>query len=142
MARSIGLVLDCAHPARVGTFWAKALGYVQRPPPKGYDTWDAYDTEHGTPGDEAGYEIVDPDGIGPSMFFQPVPESKVVKNRLHVDVRVGGAADLPFEERRQAIEDGVAPMVQLGATMLRRSEDPADYFIVMQDPEGNEFCLV
>lgn len=49
---------------------------------------------------------------------------------------------MPFEERVRRIEAGVEPLVAKGATFLRRNEDPEDYFIVLQDPEGNEFCLV
>ena len=87
-----------------------------------------------------GYTIVDPDGKGPSIFFQPVPESKTAKNRLHMDVRVSGAGT--EDERRARIESAVAPLVAAGATMRNRSSAADDFFIVMQDPEGNEFCLV
>jgi hypothetical protein len=142
MAVPIGLVFDCAHPEQIGRFWAAALGYIERPPPEGYASWQAYDADHGVPESQSGYMIVDPDGVGPTIFFQPVPEPKVVKNRVHIDVRVGGDPATPFPERRRRIEEGVAPLVLAGATMQRRSEDPDDYFIVMQDPEGNEFCLV
>jgi hypothetical protein len=48
----------------------------------------------------------------------------------------------PSEEERRRIEAGVAPLAELGATVLRRNEDPEDWYIVLQDPEGNEFCLV
>jgi hypothetical protein len=142
MAVPIGLVFDCADPKRVGTFWATALGYIERPAPEGYDSWEAYDAAHGVPASQAGYAIVDPDDVGPTIFFQPVPEPKVAKNRLHIDIKVSGGATTPFQERRRRIEAGVAPLVSLGAAMQRRSENPDDYFIVMQDPEGNEFCLV
>jgi Glyoxalase-like domain len=142
MGVPIGLVFDCADPARVGEFWRQALGYARRPPPEGYASWEEFDAANGVPEEQIGYSIVDPDGTGPSIFFQPVPEPKVTKNRLHVDVRVGGGWEVPFEERRRRIEAGVAPLVELGATMLRRNEDPDDWFIVMRDPEGNEFCLV
>jgi Glyoxalase-like domain len=47
-----------------------------------------------------------------------------------------------LEEERRRIDAGVAPLVELGATVLRRNQDPDDWFVVMQDPEGNEFCLV
>jgi hypothetical protein len=144
MAVPVGLVFDCTEPKRLGAFWIDALGYVERPPPPGYSTWDEYDADHGlTPEEQdAGYPIADPGGVGPTIFFQRVPESKVVKNRVHVDVKVGGGVAVPFEERVRRIEAGVEPLVANGATFLRRNEDPEDYFIVMQDPEGNEFCLV
>jgi hypothetical protein len=144
MGVPIGLVFDCADPERVGRFWAAALKYIERPPPEDYESWEAYDADHGVSEEEAGagYMLIDPDGVGPTIFFQRVPEPKVVKNRLHIDVRVGGPAGVPFEERRARIEAGVAPLVAIGATMERRHDDPNDYFIVMRDPEGNEFCLV
>jgi hypothetical protein len=140
MARLLGIVIDCADPAALGRFWMHALGYVERPPPAGYASWAEHDAAVGGPGDEAGYMIVDPDGIGPTIFFQPVPEPKTVKNRVHLDVRVGGQGS--YAERWQRIRDDVAPLVALGATELRRHPDPEDYFIVLADPEGNEFCLV
>jgi hypothetical protein len=142
MAVPIGLVFDCTDPERVGRFWATALGYIERPPPDGYDSWKAYDADHGVPASQAGYAIVDPDRVGPTIFFQPVPEPKVVKNRLHIDIKVSRDATTPLEERHRRIEAGVQPLVLAGARMQRRSENPDDYFIVMQDPEGNEFCLV
>ena len=83
----------------------------------------------------------DPDGVGPRLFFQQVPEGKQVKNRLHLDVRVG--TGLVGEERVAALEAECARLEQYGATRVRLME--ADGFdescLVMQDPEGNEFCL-
>jgi Glyoxalase-like domain len=144
MGVPLGLTFDCADPKRVGTFWQKVLGYVEKPPPEGYGSREAYDADHGVSAEEAaaGYGIVDPDGTGPPIFFQKVPEPKVVKNRLHIDIRVGGERGTPFEERRRRIEASVEPLIAAGASFQRRSDDPDDYFIVMQDPEGNEFCLV
>jgi hypothetical protein len=136
----IGLTFDAGDPERLGTFWCLALGYIEHPPPDGYKSWAQYDAANGTPGNEAGYTIVDPDGKGPSIFFQPVPESKTAKNRLHMDLRVSCAGT--EDERRARIEAAVAPLVAARATMRGRSTAAADFFIVMQDPEGNEFCLV
>jgi len=140
MAKQLGIVIDCADPGALARFWMQALDYVERPPPAGYASWAEYDAAVGGPGDEAGCSIADPDGVGPRIFFQPVPEPKTVKNRVHLDIRVGGQGS--YEERWQRIQDGVAPLVALGATELRRHPDPQDYFIVLADPEGNEFCLV
>jgi hypothetical protein len=103
----IGLTFDAGDPERLGTFWCLALGYIEHPPPDGYESWAQYDAANGTPGNEAGYTIVDPDGKGPSIFFQPVPESKTAKNRLHMDVRVSGTGT--DDERRARIESAVAP---------------------------------
>ncbi|CQD19603.1 lactoylglutathione lyase family protein [Mycolicibacterium conceptionense] len=83
----------------------------------------------------------DPSGIGPRLFFQRVPEAKTVKNRVHLDVRVGEGLD--GQERVEALEAECARLVALGAVRVRLI--PADgideSFIVMQDVEGNEFCL-
>ena len=84
---------------------------------------------------------MDPSGVGPRLFFQRVPEGKVVKNRLHLDVRVG--TGLVGEERLAALEAECARLVALGAVRVRLLV--ADGFnescLVMQDVEGNEFCL-
>jgi hypothetical protein len=142
MSKPLSLTFDAADPERLGTFWCLALGYIEQPPPAGYQTWAEYDAAHGTLGNEAGYTIVDPETTGPRIFFQPVPEPKTAKNRLHIDVRVSGDAADPGDVRHSRIEAAVAPLVAAGASMQRRSDDPEDFFIVMQDPEGNEFCLV
>jgi hypothetical protein len=142
MGVPIGLVFDCADPAVVGEFWRQALGYVKPDPPEGYATWEEHDAAEGLAPDSIGYAMVDPDGTRPSIFFQRVPEPKVAKNRLHIDIKLSAGATRPSEEERRRIEAGVGPLVELGATVLRRNEDPGDWFIVMADPEGNEFCLV
>ncbi len=84
----------------------------------------------------------DPDGNGPRLFFQRVPEGKLAKNRVHLDVRA--APGLGAEERMAALEAECDRLVALGATRTQRFE-PAppmtNGFIVMADPEGNEFCL-
>jgi hypothetical protein len=78
-------------------------------------------------------------GVGPRLFFQRVPEGKVAKNRVHLDVRVG--TGLEGEERLAALEAECARLVPLGATRVRLLYDGTDSCIVMQDIEGNEFCL-
>src|SRR5690348_8036366 len=86
--------------------------------------------------------IEDPDGHNPRLFFQHVPEGKVARNRVHRDVRA--APGLQGEERMAALEVECARLVALGATRVRRDEPAPPLsagFIVMTDPEGNEFCL-
>jgi hypothetical protein len=75
------------------------------------------------------------------MYFQRVPEGKVVKNRLHLDVRVG--TGLVGEERLATLEAECARLVALGAVRVRllRADGHNESCIVMQDVEGNEFCL-
>lgn len=144
MSTSVGVVIDCAQPQRLAEFWTAALGYVIEPPPAGYADWAAYDAAHGISPEEAaaGCKILDPDGSGPTIFFQRVPEAKVVKNRVHLDVKVSRVARADITDPHARIEAAVAPLVALGARVVRRSNDPHDDFIVLLDPEGNEFCLV
>jgi hypothetical protein len=85
---------------------------------------------------------VDPDGTGPRLFFQRVPEPKMAKNRVHLDVRV--APGLEGEQRMAALEAECERLVALGATRRQRHEPAPPTsagFLVMIDPEGNEFCL-
>jgi hypothetical protein len=82
------------------------------------------------------------DGDGPRLFFQLVPEGKTAKNRVHLDVRA--APGLEGDERMAALESEAERLVALGATRVRRFEPGTELsggFIVMSDPEGNEFCL-
>ena len=83
--------------------------------------------------------MVDPDGVGPRIFFQRVPEGKVVKNRVHLDLNAGGPRGTPHDERRRRVDAEVGRLVQLGARKSRTIEERGEYFINMFDPEGNEF---
>ena len=143
MATSIQVTFDCADPDRVATFWATALGYKKQDPPPGYATWPEFLAAQGIPEDQwnSASAIVDPDGIGPRIYFQHVPEPKTVKNRVHLDVNVGGGRDTPVDERRGRVNAEVERLMGVGATRLRASDEHGEYWVVMQDPEGNEFCL-
>jgi catechol 2,3-dioxygenase-like lactoylglutathione lyase family enzyme len=146
MATRLQVTIDCADPDRLARFWAEALGYRMEEPPAGFDTWQAYWVSRGLPEEELedGYDsIVDPDGIGPRIWFQPVPEPKVVKNRVHLDLSVGGGREAPLGLRRQRVDAEADRLVGAGATRLRvLAEEAVDHYaVVMQDPEGNEFCL-
>ena len=83
------VTFDCAEPERLAGFWCEVLGYVVPPPPEGFATWDDYDRSLPPQDQGSWFACVDPSGVGPRLFFQRVPEGKVVKNRLHLDVRVG-----------------------------------------------------
>jgi hypothetical protein len=87
------------------------------------------------------FACIDPSGVGPRLFFQRVPEGKVVKNRLHLDVRVG--TGLVGEERLAALEAECARLVTLGAVRVRLlpADGDNESCLVMQDIEGNEFDL-
>jgi catechol 2,3-dioxygenase-like lactoylglutathione lyase family enzyme len=143
MARSIQVVIDCADPARLVTFWASALGYKVQDPPAGYESWEAFLTAQGVPPEQwnSASAVIDPGGKGPRIYFQRVPEAKVVKNRVHVDVNAGGGPETPPDERRRQVDAEVERLTGLGATIVRPMEQRGEYWVVMQDPEGNEFCL-
>jgi hypothetical protein len=143
VAIPIQVTFDCADPDRVANFWAATLGYKLQDPPEGYATWPEFLTASGVP--EADWNkasaIVDPDGRGPRIYFQRVPEPKLLKNRVHLDVNVGGGHDTPADERRRRVDEAVERLAALGATKLRPYEERGEYWVVMQDVEGNEFCL-
>lgn len=107
--RQFQVTFDCTSPERVALFWCEALGYVVPPPPEGFADWD--ELERTLPAEKHGaaYACVDPTGVGPRLYFQRVPEGKVVKNRVHLDVRVG--TGLVGAERLAALSDGDAPTV-------------------------------
>src|ERR1700737_3415194 len=96
------VTVDCAEPERVARFWCEVLGYVVPPPPQGFATWDDFDRALPPEHQGSAFACIDPSGAGPRLFFQRVPEGKVVKNRLHLDVRVG--TGLVGEERLAALE--------------------------------------
>ena len=127
MARLHDVVFDCQHPASLARFWAAALdGYEVAP-------YDEAELERlraqgiDSPEDDVTVLVEQP-GVAPRLWFQQVPETKLVKNRVHLDLECDDAsAELVRLER-------------LGAqVLLDRTEDG---LIVMTDPEGNEFCVV
>ena len=138
--REVQVTFDCAEPERVARFWCEVLGYVL-PPPEGFATWDDYQLS--LPADERGAWAAcrDPRGVGPRLYFQRVPESKVVKNRVHLDVRVG--TGLVGAERLAVLEAEGARLVALGGARVRllEADEDNESCLVMQDVEGNEFCL-
>jgi hypothetical protein len=124
MARIHDIVFDCGHPASLARFWASVLdGYAVAP----YDEAELerlrslgiYSTE-----DDPGVMVDGPAGA-PRIYFQLVPEPKQVKNRVHLDL-------VSDDHEAEA-----ARLVDAGARVLRTFDD----FMVMSDPEGNEFDL-
>jgi hypothetical protein len=140
------LVIDCTDPDRLARFWAAALGYVFAPPPAGFATWDDYYRDLGLPEEDLGLgvdRISDPEGQGPVIWFHVVPEAKVVKNRLHLDIHASGGRSVPIETRRQRVDAEASRLVGLGATLtyVFPSEGLDHYAVGMKDPEGNEFDI-
>jgi hypothetical protein len=114
------LTIDCADPHRLAAFWAAALGYE-------VETGE----EEAETGEAEVWALAKDPTTGWFIYFQQVPETKGVKNRLHLDVRASGTRD-----------EEVARLVDLGATVVEGFGGPAATWTVMRDPEGNEFCVL
>jgi hypothetical protein len=139
MARQLQVAIDCDDPDRLSMFWAAVLDYRLSAAPDGRASWAEYSRLVATQPGEAWSKIVDPDATGPALLFHRVAEPKVVKNRVHLDVRISpGEAS---ETRRERVDAEARRLVSLGATHVRTDDDESDYYAVMQDPEGNEFCV-
>src|SRR5207249_3723059 len=139
----VQVTFDCADPDRLSRFWVAVLGYRVPDPPEGFASWEAWAAANQIPEDQwnAARAIEDPDGEGPRIYFQRVPEPKAVKNRLHLDVNVGGGRETRLEQRIANIQREVQRVIALGATAVGPMQEGDEYWVVMQDPEGNEFCL-
>lgn len=139
------LTIDCASPSVVAAFWKVALDYVDAPPPSGFATWHDWYVACDVPREEwdDGASIVDPAGAGPRISMLKVPEAKLTKNRLHLDIQVSGGRGEPPSARSARIRDTVRRLTAVGARVLREHDirGALDH-IVLADPEGNEFCVV
>lgn len=143
MATKIQLVFDCANPAAQARFWAEALHYKRQDPPPGFSSWPNFLRNQGVPESEwdSADAILDPEGQGPRVYFQRVPEGKVAKNRMHMDLNVS-ARGASMDERKAQVNAEVARLKALGASDHRGAiEKDDDYWVRMNDPEGNEFCV-
>src|SRR5438477_3641172 len=132
---------DCAEPERLARFWCEVLGYVMPPPPEGFTTWDDFNRTLPPEKQGAWSACSDPSGVGPRLYFQRVPEGKIVKNRVHLDVRVG--TGLVGAERLAALTAERDRLIALGAVevLLQEADDVNESCIWMNDVEGNDFCL-
>ena len=140
--REVQVTFDCADPDALARFWCTVLGYEIDPPPPGFDSWEAALTAWGVP--EARWNdrsaAHDPAGSGPRLFFQKVPEPKSVKTRLHRDGRA--APGLEGEARRAGLEAEAERLCGLGARLVEPyQEELGSSWIILADPESNEFCL-
>ncbi|WP_404347457.1 VOC family protein [Phycicoccus jejuensis] len=139
------VTVDCAEPRAVAAFWREALGYVDAPPPEGFGSWEEWNRTFGVPEEEwdDGAFLVDPDGALPRLSFLRVPERKVAKNRLHLDLQVSGGRHRPADERRAALDATVRRLLAAGGSVLaEHHHDGALDHVVVADPEGNELCVV
>lgn len=142
MSYTFQVTFDCANPERLAKFWSDALGYVLQPPPEGFNSWDEFAEANQIPKEKRGdiAAIIDPAGSGPRVLFLRVPEGKTVKNRVHLDVNVSTSGSDP-EAGKTEVRSVAERLTELGATRLNEVDGRNDFWIVMQDPEGNEFCI-
>lgn len=141
MAPRFQVTLDAASPKVLAAFWKVALGYRDDDPPPGYGSWDeVLETLPAERRDDAN-AIIDPDGVGPRLFFQKVPEAKTAKNRIHLDVNIAHGYDDP-EAGWQAVQERSRALVDAGGTVIEeRNGQWGERWVVMADPDGNEFCV-
>lgn len=121
-------------------FWAAALNYSLQEPPEGFLSWADFAVDQGIPESLWRGAVTDPDGRGPRLFFQPVPEGKTAKNRVHLDINVSEGAGSLEEGRTRALAHADR-CVEAGATLTKIFEGNDGWHIAMLDPEGNEFCI-
>jgi predicted enzyme related to lactoylglutathione lyase len=110
--------MDCHDALAQASWWANVLGHQV--------------SERNT----GEYEVSAPDSGSTPLYFMNVPEPKVAKNRLHVDITT-----------QRSLDDEVTRLAAAGATLIERRQDSAalenpDTWAVMADPEGNEFCVL
>jgi catechol 2,3-dioxygenase-like lactoylglutathione lyase family enzyme len=146
MPTKFTITFDCADPEKLVHFWSEALGYTVEGPPEGFDTWWAYWKSKGLSDEEnyAGNDaITDPSGDGPRIWFHQVPEKKVVKNRLHLDLQESGGRAVPLAIRKRRVDAAAERLVSLEGKILEKWDEPEinQYAVAMQDPEGNEFDI-
>jgi hypothetical protein len=117
VSRISQVTVDVRDVAVMATFWSAALGY----------TADR--------GDDGSAKLYPPDSAGPealTIWLQAVTEAKQAKNRVHLDLNpVSGT-----------VEEEVERLLALGATPADVGQSASDPFVVLTDPEGNEFCVL
>lgn len=163
MSRDWQVTIDARDPRSLGLFWREALHYAVDPPPgreigqpaETVAAWLVFLRAQGVPDElhNSAFAIIDPSGHGPRVFLQRVPkgtprepatlgELSQPKNTMHLDVRA--APGLSGDDRMAALEAEADRLVALGATRVQRFEPEPPMgagHIVMEDPEGNVFCL-
>lgn len=108
------IAIDAVHPRAVADFWCAVLG------------WQVIEEDAG------GVSIAPTDRSWPTIDVLPVPETKQVKNRLHFDLRADGLSTAEELDR----------LLALGAQRVDIGQDADASWVVLRDPEGNEFCLL
>jgi hypothetical protein len=140
MAFDFQVTIDCSAPHELADWWAEALGwqvepqdesFIHRMVQAGAAAEEDTARHRGALVWKVGAALNSPDAGRPRVLFQAVPERKTVKNRVHLDVRVGA-------EQREA---EVTRLLGLGATELWRGAQGPYEWVTLADPEGNEFCV-
>ena len=138
MPRRFGVTIDCRDPLTLAAFWREVLDYQDDPAPEGYSSWAEYDAANCVSDDDCGGRCHDrrshrgrstpvfPEGAGGEVGEEPRASGR------------GRVRDPEWADVQAAADRVVAA----GGRILRVSDDPNDRFIVVGDPEGNEFCLV
>lgn len=144
MHEQFQVVFDANDPQRLAAFWAIALHYEFQLPPPEFDTWDEFADKMGIPPEDRDklVALVPKGKTGNRILFQKVPEPKTAKNRVHIDVPSGAERHAPKLEKLAAIEAKVAELVEAGGTAGASHSEFGAVWTLMQDPEGNEFCVV
>jgi hypothetical protein len=133
---------DSADPHTLAGWWAETLGwevepsdeaFIRRMIAEGYASDSDTKVHNGSLVWKEGAAIRHPDGLerAPRVLFQLVPEEKTVKNRMHLDVRVGA----------DDVESVVGKLIARGATFLHHGRQGPHTWVTLADPEGNEFCV-
>jgi hypothetical protein len=142
MAYEFQVAVDCTDPHTLADWWAETLGwqlepqdeaFIRRMVSAGHAAESDTKVHNGALVWRVGAAIRHPEGLqrAPRVLFQLVPEGKTVKNRLHLDVRVGS----------DDVEDVVATLTARGAQVLHRGRQGPSTWVTLADPEGNEFCV-
>jgi hypothetical protein len=139
MATRIQVVFAAKDPGRLATFWRMALSYEPEPPPPGYETWEAFAEANGIDL-QAGSDIdsaIDPAGVGPRLLFErDTPHASGV---VHLDVNA--ATGRSVAERKQIVDAEVERLLGAGATKTKVVDRDDHYWVELEDPEGNWFCV-
>jgi hypothetical protein len=143
MPQKVQIVFDCHDPAGLSKFYAQALHYKLQDPPEGYKSWEEALKSWGVPEEQwnSASAIVDPEGGGPRIYFQQMDTPKLGKNRIHLDLNASSGLKVPIQQRKEQINIEIERLLKLGATKQREWEEQGEYWVVMLDPEGNEFCV-
>jgi hypothetical protein len=140
-AYDVQVTFDALDPHALAAWWADMLGWKKEPSneafirrmiAEGYAKDDDTMTFNGQLVWKDGAAVNRPDGLSPRLLFQRVPEAKTVKNRVHLDLRIG----------LDDVDALVDRLVANGAMFLHRGQQgPRHTWVTIADPEGNELCV-